>query len=430
MAKTAKNHKSMSARSKGFLALVVLLAITVFISFLSVSGIHYGEDGVMQLLPWVPVCSENWPEALPLSRSLGGGMYTVLNATVAEGENLEDELAASKKSVEARLAALGETDAKVTVEGNALRVELPAMDEEAMHSWIEFVSMPGKFELQNMSGVSVFSAPFAKTSVGLNSANSGYEMTIEFSKEDTQTLNEVVAANGVLFNAFCDGSVVANYVSVENGKVVMSVGQDLTTASNVAVLCMNPVTVSLTHNHGGEGEGEVAASAGAILSIVLIVCAALLVVGAVYLIAKGKLTGFSAIITVWCAVMLECFFYATLVRSTVTLANLLMLVVGLVLALYAAALRTKEISKLIGEGSTPKSANKLGLRTAAKKVWLAHGVLLVLSLIMMIFGFSKVVGYALCCGVVASAFVAPVMRLFQACFIAMTGKAANFGKVK
>ena len=146
MAKTAKNHKSMSARSKGFLALVVLLAITVFISFLSVSGIHYGEDGVMQLLPWVPVCSENWPEALPLSRSLGGGMYTVLNATVAEGENLEDELAASKKSVEARLAALGETDAKVTVEGNALRVELPAMDEEAMHSWIEFVSMPGKFE--------------------------------------------------------------------------------------------------------------------------------------------------------------------------------------------------------------------------------------------------------------------------------------------
>ena len=245
-----------------------------------------------------------------------------------------------------------------------------------------------------------------------------------------QTLNEVVAANGVLFNAFCDGSVVANYVSVENGKVVMSVGQDLTTASNVAVLCMNPVTVSLTHNHGGEGEGEVAASAGAILSIVLIVCAALLVVGAVYLIAKGKLTGFSAIITVWCAVMLECFFYATLVRSTVTLANLLMLVVGLALALYAAALRTKEISKLIGEGNTPKSANKLGLRTAAKKVWLAHGVLLVLSLIMMIFGFSKVVGYALCCGVVASAFVAPVMRLFQACFIAMTGKAANFGKVK
>ncbi|MBQ4073617.1 MAG: hypothetical protein IJD39_00235 [Clostridia bacterium] len=430
MAKNAKIHKSMSARSKGFIGLVLLLAITVIVSFLSVSGVHYGEDGVMQLLPWVPVSSKNWPESLPLSRALGGGEYVMLYASVAEGENLEEELAASKKSVEARIAALGETDAKVTVEGNALRVELPEMNDEALHSWIEFVSMPGKFDLQNVSGETVFSAPFAKTSVAPNSANNAYEMTIEFSKEDTQALNEAVAANGALFNAFCDGSVVAYYVSVENGKVVMNMGQDLNTASNVAVLCLNPVTVSLSYTHDGESEGEVAATSGAFLSIVLIACAALLVAGAIYLIGKGKLTGVSAIITVWCAVMLECFFYATLVRSTVTLINLLMLVVGLVLALYAAALRTKEISKLIGEGNTPKSANKLGMRTAAKKVWLAHGVLLVLSLIMMIFGFSKVAGYALCCGVTASAFVTPVMRLFQASFIAMTGKAASFGKVK
>lgn len=430
MANSKKLNKSMSARSKGFIALVLLLALIVFVSCLAVSGMHYGEDGVMQLLPWVPVCQDNWPEVLPLSRSLGGGVYTKLVASVAEGENAETELAAAKKAVEARVAALGETDAKVTVEGEALRVELPKMDSEELHSWIEFMSMPGKFELMNGSGEAVFTGAFTKISMGVNSTNSGYLMTVEFDADDTAALSEAVATHGSFLYPYCDGSQFASYASVSGGKVELNMGSDLNTANNVAVLCSNPIHVSLTHSHDSESEGDIAASSGALLSIILIACAALMVICLVYMFIKGKLTAISAIITVWCAVMLECFFYATLVRSTVTLINLLMLVVGLLLALYAAILRTKEIAALIAEGNSPKSANKVGYRAAAKKAWMAHGVLLALALILMIFPSCRVIGYALCCGVVASAFVTPVMRAFQACFVAISGKANAFGKAQ
>ena len=429
MAKSGKIGKSMTARSKGVIALVLLLVITLCVSYLAVSGIHYGEEGVMQLLPWVPVSSKNWPESLPLSRNLGGGVSFVLNASAAEGESLETALETSKVSVEKRLADLGETAYSVVVDGNALRVELPAKDSDLLHDWIEYVSVPGKFELRTMSGdAEVFAPAYVKPSLDVNSNNNGYQLTLEFSKEDTQKLNDYTAAYGSIHYAYCDGSQINSIARVNGGKVILDLSQDINTASNVAFWCSNPVTVDLTHDHGNEE--KLPASSGALLSIVLIAAAVLLAAGLIYMFAAGKMTAVSGIITVWCAVMLACFFYATLVMTTVNIANLLMLLAGLVLALYAAILRTREIGNLIAEGNSPKSAAKVGLRAAAKKVWLAHGVLLAISLIMMIFAFSRAAGYALCCGVAASALVSPVMRAFQACFIAVCGKANCFGKVK
>jgi len=93
MAKNANTRKLLNARSKGLIALILLLAITVIVSCLSITGMHYGEDGVNVLLPWVPASAKNWPEALNPSRALGGGSYILFDASVAEGESLEDYLA-------------------------------------------------------------------------------------------------------------------------------------------------------------------------------------------------------------------------------------------------------------------------------------------------------------------------------------------------
>jgi len=384
---------------------------------------------VMQLLPWVPVNSQNWPESLPLSRNLGGGISFVLNASVDEGESLEKALETAKNSIGKRIEALGETDYSVEVEENALRIQLPAMDDETLHNWIDYVSMPGQIELRDITtGETAFTPAYAKASIGVNSTNDGYQMTLEFSKEDTQTLNALVEQLGAAYTFFCDGQQLNTIARVNGGKVSLDMNQDINIATNVALWCSNPVPATLTHSHAAEE--TVPATSASLLGIVLIASAVVMVAGLLYMLVTGRLTAISGIITVWCAVMLECFFYATLVMQTVTIVNLLMLLVGLVLALYAAIIRTREISNLIAEGNSPKSANKVGLRSAAKKVWLVHGVLLALSLVMMIFGFSRAVGYSLCCGVAASALVSPIMRVFQACFIAISGKANCFGKVK
>ena len=44
--------------------------------------------------------------------------------------------------------------------------------------------------------------------------------------------------------------------------------------------------------------------------------------------------------------------------------------------------------------------------------------------------FSRPVGYCLAAGVFASALAVVIMRAYQACFTAMSGKASLFGKVK
>ena len=61
---------------------------------------------------------------------------------------------------------------------------------------------------------------------------------------------------------------------------------------------------------------------------------------------------------------------------------------------------------------------------------LAHGGLLVIALLLMLIPGAKIFGYTLCAGVVASAAAAPLMRLFQVCFLAISQKPALFGKAK
>ena len=57
-------------------------------------------------------------------------------------------------------------------------------------------------------------------------------------------------------------------------------------------------------------------------------------------------------------------------------------------------------------------------------------VLGLMTALLMIFSFTKPIGYCLACGVVASAFSVAIMRLFQACFTTISKKPSLFGKVK
>ena len=166
------------------------------------------------------------------------------------------------------------------------------------------------------------------------------------------------------------------------------------------------------------------------VKIALIVVAVALALALIYLLAEGRLTGLSGMWAVWCGVIIEMFFFATLVRATLTVGCLIALVIGLLLAIYTAVVRARMISRETAKGAAAKSAVKTGCRAAAKLVWLAHGGLLVIALLLMLIPGAKIFGYTLSAGVVASAAAAPLMRLFQVCFLAISQKPALFGKAK
>lgn len=432
--KTTQNRKPLSSGAKGVICLAVLLVITLCASFLSIAGMNLDAEGVNVLLPWVPVSSANWPASLPVNLSLGGGTY--VEYTYKPNDDAPaDALDASVKTIRDRLAQMGETDAAVSVKDEAVRIELRKMDESRLATLRNMATMGGQFEFADTDGNVILTEKDitkAEVSVNYNSTRTSYTVSLAFnvSKDGQQKLSE---KNLSYLSITCDGDSVSSYALVSGDKITCTVGSTSSaynTGANLAFLInYGAVDMTLTLRDSG----KVAASFGIVLNVVLIVLALLLVFALVYLVAAGKLTGLAGFLSVWCATVLNLFFVAAIILPTEYMLNvgcLVAILLGVLLAVYAAVTRTDAISKQIGEGSAPKSAAKLGFRAAAKNVWLVHACVLAVSLILMIFPFSKSTGYVLASGVVASAMATLVMRAFQFCFTMISGKPSLFGKVK
>lgn len=428
-----KTRKPMSARSKGLIWLVILLAVTVFVSFLSISGLRYGEDGVNLLLPWVPVSSQNWPQSLSLSRSLGGGEYTEYTVTAPEGseESVKDLANAAVKVMRDRLSARGMNDVKVSlVDDSTIRVELPKMDDAA--SVLSMLSGNGNFEFRIGDEAFMTGADIKSAGVGLSdsSSSASYVLALQTTDEGKQKLADATSANiNGTMSIYRDGTLLISATVPEaftTGQISVPLGLDLNGTANVAAQ-MNKGAFSAVLTKGDAGELE---NNGSALRIVLIVAAVMLAVALVYLVVKGKLTGVAGIWSVWCAIIMMMFLYATLVLATVNVAIVVALLLGILLAIFTAVTRTDAISRETAKGAAPKAASKAGFRAAGKLVWLVHGGVLVLSFILMLIPGTKMIGYTLSAAVVASAAAAPLMRLFQGCFTMISSKPALFGKTK
>ena len=427
--KSASTRKPITSGTKGVICLIVLCAVLAFVSCISLIGMPLDGEGVNILLPWVPVTSEKWPESLPLDRALGGGSYNEYTWTLNEGASIDDVV----KTMKARLADLGESDGVVSLKDDALRVELRKMGDSQRQSILNTTTLRGHFEFTDANGTVVLTEKdISRAHASAKSSGSSYSVSLDFdlTKDGAQKLKE---ASPAYLSVTCDGDSVSSYASVSDGKVSASMGLGDTAYRNAGTFAFLANTGAVDASLVSSASGDVPASSGIVLNVFVILCAALLVCSLIYLVVSGKLTGVSAFLAVWCTVVLALFFVATVVVPSSTMLNvgsLVAVLLGVLLSMYAAVTRTDAISKQIGEGSTPKQATKLGMKNAAKSVWIAHGAVVVIALILMIFAFSRSIGYALFAAALASALSTLVMRAFQLCFTAISNKPALFGKVK
>ena len=433
--KQSGTRKPLTSSAKGIICLALLLALTVFASYLSIAGLNLDSEGVNVLLPWVPVSSANWPKSLPLTKGLGGGTYAEYAYSLPEDAS-ETVLQDSANTIRARLSSMGEDDAVVSVKEGLIRMELRSMDASRLASVRSMAVMGGQFEFKDSNeNVVLTEKDFERANVRVNrlsSTSTSYTVSMEF-KANKEGAEKLKALEGNYLSITVDGTTVSSYATVSGDTVTASMGTNDTAYNNAYnfAFLMNYGAVDVTLNQ--RGVGSVKADTSVVTQVVLIVCAVLLLCALVYLLATGKLTGVSAFLAVWCALVMGLFFVATVVVPSVQCLNtgcLVAVLLGLLLAMFTSVNRTDAISKAIGEGSAPRQASRLGFKAAAKVVWLAHGAVAVVSLIMMIFAFSRSVGYTLFAMVLSSAIATVIMRAYQACFTAITNKPASFGKVK
>ena len=420
-----KNRKPVTSRTKGLICLVVLCALTVFVSCLGIGGMKLDNEGVNVLLPWVPVSSANWPASLPLNRALGGGSYVEYTAVLDEGATLDNVA----KVISERLAGVAEEDHSVTVKGDTVRVELRNMDSDRLSGVRSLALMNGHYEFRDTEGNAVLTEKDVQRAVlTMNDSQTTYLVNATITDEAVQKLEE---AGLSYVSVYLDGNQVTSMATISGNEIRMSfLTSNFNTASNVVfLLTTGAIDATLTLKESG----TLTATAGGAKTVVLLVAAVLLVLACLYLILTGKLTGLAGIWTVWCATLLGLFFVATVVVPTINALSvgcLLAMLLGILLAVYTAVTRADAIGAQTKEGFGPKQASKLGFRASAKQIWLVHGCALVISLILMIFAFSRAIGYTLAAFVTASAITVVLMRAFQACFTAISGKASLFGKTK
>ncbi len=296
MAKKTNNRKPISSRTKGLICLVILCALTVFVSVLGLNGMKLDSEGVNILLPWVPVSSANWPASLPLNRALGGGTYTEFAVVPQEGVTTEDVA----KVMNARLDGIGETDRSVEAQDGSIRLELRRMDASRLESALTLATRPGHFDFMNTEGTSVLTdKDLSGATITVNSTQTSYLVNAALTEEGAKKAEEA----GVSFlTAYIDGEQLSSATVSGNTLTMSFLTSNFNTASNVAYFInTGAVDASLS----AKDSGSVDASSGAVKSVVLIIAAVLLLGALVYLVITGRLTGVSAIWTTWCAVLLE-----------------------------------------------------------------------------------------------------------------------------
>ena len=196
MAKNVKTRKPLTARTKGSVALVILLALVVFVSCLAVGGMKLDSEGVKILLPWVPVSAENWPASLPLSRALGGGYYAEYTASAAEGADQAAEMKKAADVMQDRLNRWGLTDAKVSAKDNVLRVELPKLSEDNLNAALSLAATPAKFEFSFNGEVFMTEEHIKEAGIGYaDETGTSYAVGLTTTEEGKQLLADATAAN-------------------------------------------------------------------------------------------------------------------------------------------------------------------------------------------------------------------------------------------
>ena len=150
------NHrKHGNGKSSAIIALAVVLALTIALGVLGVTGMPLDSRGLWRLMPWLPTTdAQAWPSTLPLGLDLRGGVYVEYSAARPEDTeaSFDDLMTGTISVIQARLTDKGFAESNVQRIGtDGIRVEIPDVTDP--NAILDLIGTPAKLEFRDPNGV-------------------------------------------------------------------------------------------------------------------------------------------------------------------------------------------------------------------------------------------------------------------------------------
>jgi len=409
-----KNRKRANGKTKSIIALTIVLALTIVIGVVGVTGVSMGA---YRLKGWMPTTdAANWPAALGLGLDLRGGVYVEYSAaqpTDSEA-NFDTLMEGTISVIQHRLTDKGYAESTVQRLGsNGLRVEIPDVSDPS--AVLELIGNPAKLEFKTPDG-NVFMEGSMVETAGYYYDQGDHQVSFNLTSEGAKIFADVTAANiGNTLGIYLDGELLIDPVvesAITGGSGVINGMGSAERAQTIAAQIQSGAlpleltqqkvdTVSATLGNDALSTSVTAAIIGIALVMLL-------------MIIRYRLNGVVASWALCIYIIVLFLLLAILPGIQLTLPGLAGIVLGIGMAVDANVIIFERFNEEVRNGRPLKAAVRAGFKNAMSAVLDANITTLIAAVVLLIYGTGSIQGFAktLLLGVVVSMFTAIVVTRF------------------
>ncbi len=389
MKKTDKQRARIGEKPVALITLAVLLAITVFVGIISITGMPLDARGLYKLKAWVP--SAQWPSALHLGQDLNGGAYAEYKAAQQKsgGTSFAEQLKTTVTILQNRLAASGVQSGTVeNLGGEGVRITIPGVTNPG--DIFEYLTDPAKLELLNPQGqVFLDNTNLESATYNDDPSIDGYEVDLTFVTAARKTYSDMAATEegkklAVRLNGTeLSGAYVVPSTSDTTGAVIANIATQAQ-AQDLAVK-LSSGTLPLTLTQQRLYVLPASYSTGA-LSAFVTAAGIGLAIAALFLIVRYRLSGLIACWALFLQIVLLFYLLAVTTGAKLSLPAVAGLLPAIGFSVTAAILILERLSEEAGQGRPIKIALRQSLKTTWPILFDFAAVTFIASLVLLIFG--------------------------------------------
>lgn len=414
-----KAKKSASSKTKSIVALAIVLALTLFLGIIGVTGMNLDGRGLYKLKSWLPTTNaDRWPTSLALGLDLRGGVYVEYSAARPENSDADFDslIEGTIQVIQARLTDKGFAESTVQRIGvDGIRVEIPDTDDPA--AVLDLIGTPAKLEFKDANGELIMDGAMVQTAVGGYNAQEGdYQVAFTLTSEGSKIFADATAANlGKTISIYLDGELlisptVQTVITGGNG-VINGMGSAERAQTIAAQIQSGALPLVLTQ----QKVDTVSATLGsdALSTTVTAAIIGILLVMAVMLV-RYRLNGVVASWALCIYIILLFLLLAVIPGIQLTLPGLAGIVLGIGMAVDANVIIFERFNEELRAGRPVRAAVRAGFKNAMSAILDANVTTLIAAIVLLFYGTGSIQGFAktLLLGVITSMFTAVVVTRF------------------